>query len=68
MFHGRNDSRVPVSEAEQIVADLKKLDREVEMVIFEDEGHQTEKIENHITMHTKTVEFFERYLYAGLKV
>ncbi|WP_339251571.1 S9 family peptidase [Sporosarcina sp. FSL W8-0480] len=68
VFHGRNDSRVPVSEAEQIVADLKKMNREVEMVIFEDEGHQTEKIENHITMHTKTVEFFERYLNARLKV
>ncbi|MDN4608062.1 S9 family peptidase [Sporosarcina highlanderae] len=68
VFHGRNDSRVPVSEAEQIVADLKKMDREVEMVIFEDEGHQTEKIENHITMHTKTVEFFEKHLYAGLRV
>lgn len=68
VFHGRNDSRVPVSEAEQIVADLKKMDREVEMVIFEDEGHQTEKIENHITMHTKTVEFFTKHLHAGLKV
>ena len=62
VFHGRNDTRVPVSEAEQLVADLEKLNREVELVIFEDEGHQTEKIENHIAMHTKTVEFFDHHL------
>ena len=62
VFHGRNDTRVPVSEAEQLVADLENLNREVELVIFEDEGHQTEKIENHIAMHTKTVEFFDQHL------
>lgn len=62
VFHGRNDTRVPVSEAEQLVADLEKLNREVELVIFDDEGHQTEKIENHITMHSKTVEFFDQHL------
>ncbi|MCM3709099.1 S9 family peptidase [Sporosarcina luteola] len=62
VFHGRNDTRVPVSEAEQLVADLKTLEREVELVVFEDEGHQTEKIGNHIALHTKTVEFFDRHL------
>ena len=51
-----------MSEAEQLVADLENLNREVELVIFEDEGHQTEKIENHIAMHTKTVEFFDQHL------
>ncbi|WOV88125.1 S9 family peptidase [Sporosarcina oncorhynchi] len=62
VFHGRNDTRVPVSEAEQLVRDLQERDREVELIVFEDEGHQTEKIGNHITMHTKTVAFFSRYL------
>ncbi|SIT74176.1 prolyl oligopeptidase family serine peptidase [Edaphobacillus lindanitolerans] len=62
VFHGRNDTRVPVSEAEQLVADLESRGREVELVIFENEGHQTERIENHILMHTKTVEFFGKQL------
>lgn len=65
VFHGRNDTRVPVSEAEQLVDDLKTLDRDVELVVFEDEGHQTEKIGNHIAMHTKTVEFFDHYLHTS---
>lgn len=62
VFHGRNDTRVPVSEAEQLTADLKNQGKHVELVIFEDEGHQTEKIENHIHMNTMIVEFMEKFL------
>ncbi|HLR03049.1 MAG TPA: S9 family peptidase [Virgibacillus sp.] len=62
VFHGRNDSRVPVTEAEQLVADMKNRQQTVDLTIFEDEGHQTEKHENHMTMHTKTAHFFEKYL------
>ncbi|MUK87702.1 alpha/beta fold hydrolase [Ornithinibacillus sp. L9] len=62
VFHGRNDVRVPVSEAEQLTADLKKQGKPVELIVFENEGHQTEKLENHITMNTKIVEFFRKYL------
>lgn len=62
VFHGRNDTRVPVSEAEQLVSDMKSRGQTVDLTIFEDEGHQTEKLENHITMHTETVRFFEKYL------
>ncbi|WP_142828364.1 S9 family peptidase [Planococcus soli] len=62
VFHGRNDTRVPVSEAEQLTADLKNQDKHVELIIFEDEGHQTEKMENHIQMNTLIVEFMEKFL------
>ncbi|WP_099159709.1 S9 family peptidase [Virgibacillus ndiopensis] len=62
LFHGRNDTRVPVTEAEQLTADLKAQGKQVELVIFEDEGHQTEKIENHIQMNTLIVQFMEKFL------
>jgi dipeptidyl aminopeptidase/acylaminoacyl peptidase len=62
VFHGRNDTRVPVSEAEQLVAEMKTRNQEVEFIVFEDEGHQTEKLNNHITMNQKTLEFFGKYL------
>jgi dipeptidyl aminopeptidase/acylaminoacyl peptidase len=62
VFHGRNDTRVPVSEAEQLVAEMKARNQEVEFIVFEDEGHQTEKLKNHITMNQKTLEFFGKYL------
>lgn len=62
IFHGRNDTRVPVSEAEQLTSDLEKQNKDVELIIFDDEGHQTEKLENHILMNTKIVEFMNQYL------
>jgi dipeptidyl aminopeptidase/acylaminoacyl peptidase len=62
VFHGRNDTRVPISEAEQLIADMKNRKQDVEFIFFEDEGHQTEKIENHITMNQKTIEFFKKHL------
>ncbi|MDF2679245.1 MAG: family peptidase [Brevibacillus sp.] len=58
VFHGRNDTRVPVSEAEQLVTDMKARGQEVDLHIFEDEGHMTEKLANHITMNHKITEFF----------
>ena len=62
IFHGRNDTRVPVTEAEQLFSDMKDAGKEVGLIIFEDEGHQTEKLENHIHMHSKTIEFMRRHL------
>jgi dipeptidyl aminopeptidase/acylaminoacyl peptidase len=39
VIHGANDPRVPLSEAEQVVTKLKDLGREVEFVVYSDEGH-----------------------------
>ncbi|MBT2652940.1 S9 family peptidase [Oceanobacillus sp. ISL-73] len=62
IFHGKNDTRVPVSEAEQLTKDLESQGKDVELIIFEDEGHQTEKLENHVLMNKKTVEFMDQWL------
>jgi dipeptidyl aminopeptidase/acylaminoacyl peptidase len=62
VFHGRNDTRVPVNEAEQLTADLQRQGKQVDLVIFEDEGHQTEKMENHISMNTLIAEFMQTHL------
>lgn len=65
VFHGRNDTRVPVSEAEQLTTEMLEMEKDVELYVFDDEGHQTEKLENHITMNTKIVEFFNKKLNAN---
>lgn len=62
VFHGKNDIRVPVSEAEQLVQGMRERGQSVELTIFEDEGHQTEKIENVLTMHGETIRFFREEL------
>lgn len=59
VFHGRNDTRVPVSEAEQLTREMKEMNKDVELFIFEDEVHQTDKLENHIILNTRVVDFFQ---------
>lgn len=66
IFHGKNDTRVPVSEAEQLTKQMLEMGKDVELVVFEDEGHQTEKIGNHISMNSRIVEFFDETLKAGV--
>lgn len=48
VIHGRNDPRVPLHEAEQIVASLRARDQEVELLIFDNEGHGLSKRQNRV--------------------
>jgi dipeptidyl aminopeptidase/acylaminoacyl peptidase len=62
VLHGANDTNVPVVEAEQVVATLKKSGVPVEYVLFADEGHGFRKLPNRIRATTALVSFFSRYL------
>jgi len=64
VLHGANDTNVPVVEAEQVVAALKKNGVPVEYVLFQDEGHGFRKLPNRIQAATATVDFFRRTLAA----
>ncbi len=57
IIHGTNDPRVPVGEAEQIAATLKRLGRVAHIMKFDDEGHGLIKLKNRITGYTAAVEF-----------
>ena len=60
--HGRNDPRVPVSESEQIAAVLHANGVECELLVFEDEGHTVEKLQNRVEMFERAVQFLDRVL------
>lgn len=62
VLHGRNDPRVPILEAEQIVEALGKSGRHVESLFFENEGHGFTRRENQIETARRAVEFFDRHL------
>ncbi len=62
VVHGKNDPRVPVGEAYQIIEALKKQDQKVESLIFEDEGHGAKKLKNRLIYYRKVVEWFDTYL------
>jgi dipeptidyl aminopeptidase/acylaminoacyl peptidase len=62
VIHGANDPRVPLSEAEQVVSRLKELGREVELLVYEDEGHGLAKLKNRLDAYPKVVAFLDRVL------
>lgn len=62
VVHGANDPRVPVTEAEQIVASLNNRGISVEFLCYEDEGHGLSKRVNQIDCYTKASAFLKKHL------
>jgi dipeptidyl aminopeptidase/acylaminoacyl peptidase len=62
VLHGKNDTNVPVIEAEQVVENLRSRKVSVEYILFPDEGHGFRKAENRLTSTVETVEWFASYL------
>jgi len=60
--HGRNDPRVPVGESEYIHRVLTEKGIRCELVIYEDEGHAIEKLENRIDAFERAVAFLDEVL------
>jgi dipeptidyl aminopeptidase/acylaminoacyl peptidase len=65
VIHGANDPRVPLSEAEQLVASLRSRNVACELLVFADEGHGMQKLANRLDAYPKAVEFLNNVLGAG---
>jgi len=62
VIHGANDPRVPLSEAEQLVAALQARGVPVEFLVFDDEGHGLVKLKNKRVAYPGIVEFLRTHL------
>jgi dipeptidyl aminopeptidase/acylaminoacyl peptidase len=62
VVHGANDPRVPIGEAEQIVAALRSRSVPVEYTRFEDEGHGLVKRANKLAAYPAIARFLDKYL------
>jgi dipeptidyl aminopeptidase/acylaminoacyl peptidase len=62
VVHGANDPRVPVGEAEQIVAALRARDVPVEYLRFADEGHGLVKRANRLIAYPAIARFLDTYV------
>src|SRR5690606_35653750 len=60
--HGANDPRVPVAEAERIVAAVRANGHDVWSMIATNEGHGLRKKDNRDTFSLLQVPFSERHL------
>ncbi|MEI5905551.1 S9 family peptidase [Bacillus spongiae] len=62
IIQGAQDSRVVKAESDQIVEALRKINRDVDYIVLENEGHGFSKKSNEIHVYRKVLEFFDRYL------
>jgi pimeloyl-ACP methyl ester carboxylesterase len=62
VIQGRNDPRVVAKESEELVAELRKKGKKLELLIFEDEGHDVLKYHNRVTCYNAITDFFIKYL------
>lgn len=62
VIHGKNDPRVPYTEAEQIVEALRRRNAPVEYKLFDDEGHGIAKLSNRLVVYPLVANFLDRYM------
>ncbi len=62
VIHGKNDPRVPYTEAEQLVAALKKRNVSVEYKLFDDEGHGISKLKNRLELYPLVADFLDKHM------
>jgi dipeptidyl aminopeptidase/acylaminoacyl peptidase len=62
VIHGKNDPRVPVGEAEQIVERVRGNGGSVEYLLYEDEGHGLAKLKNRLDAYPKIATFLDEHL------
>ncbi len=62
VIQGRNDPRVVPQESIDLVEHLREIGKDVEMIIFENEGHDVLKYENRLRCYTAVTDFFRENL------
>ncbi len=62
VIQGRNDPRVVEQESADVVERMRADGKEVDYLVFEDEGHDVLKLPNRITCYERIVGFFKEHL------
>ncbi|HYP41259.1 MAG TPA: prolyl oligopeptidase family serine peptidase [Chloroflexia bacterium] len=62
VMQGANDPRVVERESRDVVEQLRERGKEVDYVVFENEGHDVIKYENKVRCYNTITEFFKKHL------
>ncbi len=62
VIQGRNDPRVVAAESEDLVRELRSKGKDIELLVFEDEGHDVLKYDNRVTCYAAIADFFAKHL------
>ena len=64
MIHGRNDPRVPLSEAEDMAAHLRARGVRCELIVYDDEGHGLARLANRLDAYPRALVFLDEVVAA----
>ena len=67
MVQGNNDPRVIEQESRELVEELRGMGKEVDYLMFPDEGHDVLKYENRVNVYTTMTDFFAKHLRAVIR-
>jgi dipeptidyl aminopeptidase/acylaminoacyl peptidase len=62
VIQGQNDTRVVERESHDLVEGLRELGKDVDYLVFEDEGHDVLKLANRVRCYEAIVGFFSEHL------
>ncbi len=62
VIQGKNDPRVVERESHDLVVHLREIGKEVDYLMFENEGHDVLKYENRVRCYNAITDFFKKYL------
>lgn len=62
VIQGKNDPRVVEKESRELVEQLIRDGKEIDYLVFENEGHDILKYENRVTCYNRITEFFVSHL------
>jgi dipeptidyl aminopeptidase/acylaminoacyl peptidase len=62
VIQGKNDPRVIERESRDVVEQLQAAGKQIDYLVFEDEGHDVLKYANRIACYTAVAEFFKTSL------
>ena len=62
VIQGQNDPRVVAQESKDLVKHLQEIGKDVELLLFENEGHGVEKYDNKVVCYNAITDFFKEVL------
>ncbi len=66
VIQGKNDPRVPYTEAEQIVKAVRDKGGIVQYKLYDDEGHGIAKLKNRLDLYPQVADFLDKYMNSTL--
>ncbi len=64
VIQGRNDPRVRADESKDVVEALRGQGKQIEFLLFDNEGHDVTRLENKVNCYNEIVRFFGEHLMA----